>query len=133
MSSIGSELGRQALHHLFALYAIVVMTHFGLQIAFAHRAYRAALRARAGRSPLEQLPTVDFIITSYNEEPDRLEACLHSLVDQDYPGKVQVFVVDDYSQNRRELLPIYESYARLPGWSVFLARENRGKRAGQDV
>jgi hyaluronan synthase len=133
VSSIGTELGRQALHNLFALYAVVVMTHFLLQVIFAHRAYRAALRARAGRLPLTRLPSVDFVVTSYNEEPESLEACLESLVAQDYPGEVRVYVVDDCSLNRGELLPIYRRFAELPGWNILLARENRGKRAGQDA
>src|SRR5206468_4543642 len=97
MSSIGSELGRQALHHLFALYAVVVMTHFLLQVTFAHRSYRAAVRARENRQPFARLPTVDFVVTSYNENPASLLACLESLVKQDYPGQVRVYVVDDCS------------------------------------
>lgn len=133
MTSIGSELGRHALHDLFALYAVVVMTHFVLQVTFAHRAYRAARRERAARQPLERLPTVDFVITSYNEDPRRLEACLQSLYDQDYPGEVQVYVVDDYSVNRQELMPVYERFAAVPGWHMILADQNRGKREAQDL
>jgi hyaluronan synthase len=133
MTAIGGELLRNGLHHVLAVYAIVVMTHFLLQVTFAHRAYRAAVRTRAKRESLERLPSVDVIVTSYNEEPDRLDACLQSVVDQDYPGDVTVFVVDDRSQNRDELMPVYERFAALPGWAILLAKENRGKRAGQDA
>jgi hyaluronan synthase/N-acetylglucosaminyltransferase len=133
MSSIGVQFGHHALHHLFALYAVIVLTHFLLQVIFAHRSYRAAVRERANRQPFERLPTVDFVVTSYNENPASLVACLESLVRQDYPGEVRVYVVDDHSLNRDELMPIYRRFAQLPGWNILLARENRGKRAGQDA
>jgi hyaluronan synthase len=133
VSAIGGELFRHGLHHLLALYAVVVMTHFSLQVTFAHRAYRAALRDRACRPDPERLPSVDVIVTSYNEEPERLEACLQSVVEQDYRGRIRVCVVDDHSHNRPELLPVYKRFAALPGWNVLAAKENRGKRAGQDV
>jgi hyaluronan synthase len=133
VSAIGGELFRNGLHHLLALYAVVVMAHFVLQVGFAHRAYRAALRDRARRQDLERLPSVDVIVTSYNEEPERLEACLQSIVDQDYPGEVRTFVVDDHSLNRAELMSIYRRFASLRGWEVILAMENQGKRAAQDA
>ena len=133
MTAIGGELLRHGLHHVLAVYALVVLTHFVLQVAFAHQEYRAAVRDHEARDDVERLPSVDVIVTSYNEEPERLEACLQSVVDQEYPGKVRVFVIDDDSANRRALMPIYERFARLDGWEVLLARENRGKRAGQDV
>ena len=133
MSAIGGELFRHGLHHLLALYAVVVMTHFTLQVTFAHRGYRAAVRDRKRRRTPERLPSVDVIVTSYNEEPDRLEACLRSVVAQDYGGEIRVYVVDDHSLNRDELMPIYKRYAARPGWAVLRAKENRGKRAGQDV
>jgi hyaluronan synthase/N-acetylglucosaminyltransferase len=133
VSAIGGQLFRDGLHHLLGLYAIVVMTHFALQVTFAHKAYRAAVRSREQRGPLGRLPSVDVIVTSYNEEPDRLDACLQSIVDQDYPGEVSVYVVDDYSANRDELMPVYRRFAALPRWQVILAKENRGKRAGQDA
>jgi hyaluronan synthase len=133
MTSIGQELLQQGLHQLLALYAIVVMTHFVLQVAFAHRAYRAAVRARAGRPHREPRPSVDVIVTSYNEEPDRLEACLRSVQNQDFAGETRVYVVDDCSLNRPDLMPVYKRFAALPGWVVLLAKENRGKRAGQDA
>jgi hyaluronan synthase len=133
VSAIGGELFRHVLHHLLALYAIVVMAHFALQVTFAHRAYLSARRERADHPGLERLPTVDVIVTSYNEEPERLEACLQSVVGQDYPGEIRVYVVDDHSVNRAELMPIYRHFASVPGWEVLLAKENRGKRAAQDA
>ena len=133
MTAIGGELLQHGLHQVLALYAIVVMTHFLLQVTFAHRAYRAALRRQGARPPLDHAPSVDVIVTSYNEEPERLDACLQSVENQDYAGELRVYVVDDCSMNRTELMPIYERFAALPGWAILLARENRGKRAGQDA
>jgi hyaluronan synthase len=133
VTAIGGELLRQGLHQLLAVYAVVVMTHFVLQVTFAHRAYRAAVRARVDRPSSDHLPSVDVIVTSYNEEPDRLDACLQSIVNQDFAGETQVYVVDDCSLNRAELMPVYERFAALPSWVVLLATENRGKRAGQDA
>jgi glycosyltransferase involved in cell wall biosynthesis len=43
------------------------------------------------------LPTVSFVIPTFNEEED-LETCLKSIVSQDYPReKIEIIVVDDYS------------------------------------
>jgi hyaluronan synthase len=133
VSSLAGELLRHGLHVVFGLYAIVVMTHFGLQVFFAHRGYRRALAARACRGPLSGLPDVDVVITSYNEDADSLRSCLESLVRQDYPGAVRVHVVDDFSRNRAELRPLYAEFGGRPGWSILLPEENRGKRLAQDA
>jgi hyaluronan synthase len=132
MSSLATQLLHHLLHDVFALYASVVMTHFGLQVFFAHRSYRRALARRADRDNLRRLPDVDIVITSYNEDPASLRACLDSLVAQDYRGTVHVYVVDDFSKNRAELMPVYAEFDR-PGWSVLLPGRNRGKRLAQDV
>ena len=131
MSSLAGVLLHHVLHDVFALYASVVMAHFGLQVFFAHRSYRRALATRGARS--SRLPDVDVVITSYNEDPASLRACLESLLAQDYRGAVQVYVVDDCSKNRTELMPVYAEFDRIPGWSVLLPERNRGKRMAQDA
>jgi hyaluronan synthase/N-acetylglucosaminyltransferase len=133
MSSLGGELLRHGLHVVFGLYALVVMTHFGLQVLFAHRGYRRALAAREARSAPTRLPAVDVVITSYNEDAASLRSCLESLLRQDYRGAVRVHVVDDFSANRPQLMPVYTEFGRRPGWSVLLPEENRGKRLAQDA
>ena len=133
MSSIGSEFVHDVLYLVFALYAGVVMTHFAVQLFYAHRTHRQARRRRNSSSPLHRLPTVDVIVTSYNEEPDRLEACLNSLVAQDYGGDMHVYVVDDCSTNRRELMWLYADFATLPDWTILLAPRNGGKREAQNI
>ena len=101
MSSLAVQFLRHGMHLVFGFYAVVVMTHFALQVFFAHRAYRRALRARGGQGPLSRLPDLDVVITSYNEDPASLRSCLESLLRQDYRGVVRTYVVDDASANRR--------------------------------
>ena len=133
MSSLAAILLHHLLHLLFAFYASVVMAHFGLQVFFAHRSYRRALAERGARGPLLRLPDVDVVITSYNEDPASLRACLESLLAQDYRGTLRAYVVDDCSRNRAELMPVYAEFGRVPGWSVLLPDRNRGKRLAQDA
>ena len=133
MSSLGSEFAGYGLHLLFALYAGLVMGHFVLQVAYAHRTHRAGIRWRKTRGPLSRLPSVDIVVTSYNEDPDALGECLDSLVAQDYPGEVNVYVVDDASANRPELDPVYLDFCLLPNWHFLLAARNRGKREAQNT
>jgi hyaluronan synthase/N-acetylglucosaminyltransferase len=73
------------------------------------------------------------VIAAYNEEARSLDACLQSLIDQDYAGPLRVYVVDDASPNRDELREIYAHYDALPNWRVLLPTENRGKRHAQDA
>src|SRR5256886_11515534 len=107
------------------------MAHFGLQVLFAHRSYRRALATRGARSA--RVRDVDVVITSYNEDPASLRACLESLLAQDYRGSVRVHVVDDCSKNRAEVMPVYAEFERNPGWAVLLPGRNRGKRMAQDA
>jgi chitooligosaccharide synthase NodC len=136
MNALATELLHEILRAVFLAYAVLVMSHFTLQVVFAELAHRKGRAGRQGRRPLRRLPklpTVDVIITSYNEEPKSLDACLASLTRQDYPGAVNVWVVDDDSPNRAEVRPTYAAYASHPGWSVLLAPTNRGKRHAQDL
>ena len=127
MTSLAAQLLHDSLHLVFAFYALVVMSHFALQIFFADRGYRKALRARERRGPLSALPEVDVVITSYNEDPEHLRSCLESLARQDYPGVTRVYVVDDCSANRAELQPVgeelqkhHEGSREAPGYLISL-------------
>jgi N-acetylglucosaminyltransferase len=86
----------------------------------------AAMAARDSWQPAN----VDIIVTCYNEQPGLLGECLASLREQDYRGRIKVWVVDDGSKNRAELLPVLADYA-VPNWRILLSRENYGKRAAQ--
>jgi hyaluronan synthase len=133
VTSLGSQLLSGALHSVFVLYSVVVMSHFLLQTFLADRVFRAAKRERGVEQESSWAPAVDVVITAYNEEARSLEACLRSLVDQDYTGALRVYVVDDASPNRAELKSIYDHYGAIPGWRVLLPTENRGKRHAQDA
>jgi N-acetylglucosaminyltransferase len=75
-------------------------------------------------------PSVDVVVTCYNEQPELLRECLGSLRAQDYRGRIRVWVVDDGSQNRAELLPVLARSIR-PDWRVILSEQNYGKRIAQ--
>jgi N-acetylglucosaminyltransferase len=86
----------------------------------------AAVANRGGGPPL----SVDVVVTCYNERPELLDQCLRSVHGQDYRGRMKVWVVDDGSTNRDQLLPVLAGNAR-PGWQVLLSEENHGKRVAQ--
>jgi N-acetylglucosaminyltransferase len=75
-------------------------------------------------------PGVDVIVPCYNEEPLLLATCLDSLRRQDYEGPLHVWVVDDGSDNRPDLLPVLEAVTE-PSWNVVLRDSNQGKREAQ--
>jgi N-acetylglucosaminyltransferase len=72
-----------------------------------------------------------MVIPCFNEDPALLEACCRSVAGQDYPGPLQVWLVDDGSANRGDLLGVYERWGER-GWTVRLLDRNTGKRAAQD-
>jgi N-acetylglucosaminyltransferase len=86
----------------------------------------AAVANREDGPPL----SVDVIVTCYNERPELLDRCLRSLHGQDYRGRMKVWVVDDGSANRDELLGVLAGNAG-PGWQVLLLDGNYGKRIAQ--
>jgi hyaluronan synthase len=133
VTSLASQLLSGWLHSVFVFYSVVVMTHFVLQTVIAHRVFLAARRDRERTAESTWAPAVDVVIASYNEEARSLDACLKSLIDQDYEGALNVYVVDDASPNRDELAAIYAHYGALPNWHVLLPAENRGKRHAQDA
>ncbi|PQV42965.1 glycosyltransferase family 2 protein, partial [Paraburkholderia sp. BL21I4N1] len=56
------------------------------------------------------LPDVDVIVPCFNEQPSTLSACLESVANQDYAGKLRVYVVDDGSANLDAVRPVYDAY-----------------------
>ncbi|CAI2717898.1 glycosyltransferase [Nitrospina watsonii] len=70
---------------------LVVMVYFGSNLL--HLA-----RVRPAAAPLPRMPFVSVCVPARNEERD-LEACLTSLLNQDYPD-YEVIVVDDHSTDR---------------------------------
>jgi hyaluronan synthase len=132
VSSLAMQFLLGVLRITFSAYALLVITHFVLQTFFAHRTHRAFVRG-GGAPPTEFVASVDVVVAAYDEDPADLAACFDSLVHQDYPGEMNVYIVDDRSPNRAELASIYERYGALPGWRVLLPDVNRGKRHAQDL
>jgi N-acetylglucosaminyltransferase len=120
-----------ALRGVFLLYVTLVLLHSTLERVYALRSRR---QRRARPDPVPEpagWPTVDVVIPCFNEDPALLEACCRSVADHDYPGRMQVWLVDDGSSNRDALLVVYERWADK-GWNVRLLDGNTGKRAAQD-
>lgn len=137
MISLGIGVLHDAAYVLFLLYAILVFSHLVLQVASAavaaKRADRAHQRAVARSAARTAWPSVDVIVPIYHEHPDDLRRCCEALLRQDYPGTVHVYLVDDGSPNRPDVLELLAAYGGLPRWTVLLPDTNRGKRHAQDL
>jgi N-acetylglucosaminyltransferase len=120
-----------ALRGVFLLYVTLVLLHSTLERVYALRSRR---RRRSPADPVPEpprWPAVDVVIPCFNEDPALLEACCRSVAAQDYPGRMEVWLVDDGSRNRDALAAVYERWADK-GWNVRLLERNTGKRAAQD-
>jgi len=111
---------------VLSLYLALALAYSRLQRRFADPRRAATPATGGGPRP----PSVDVIVPCYNEEPALLAACLRSLRGQDYQGELAVWVVDDGSGNRHELLPVLEAEADR-AWRLVLLDGNRGKREAQ--
>jgi N-acetylglucosaminyltransferase len=129
--STGDRLGATLstlIYVLASAYVITVVCHSILQTRFCSP-HRGVGEIEAPSQP----PSVDVVIPCYNEDPELLEACFHSVAEQEYGGELQVYVIDDGSPNRAALLPAYRAYQARPNWHVSLLDRNVGKRRAQDV
>jgi N-acetylglucosaminyltransferase len=120
-----------ALRVVFVLYVTLVLLHSTLERVYALRSRRQRRAAPDPAPGPASWPAVDVVIPCFNEDPSLLEACCRSVAAQDYPGPMQVWLVDDGSGNRDALLAVYERWD-AHGWSVRLQDANTGKRAAQD-
>jgi N-acetylglucosaminyltransferase len=120
-----------ALRGVFLLYVTLVLLHSTLERVYALRSRR---QRRSRPDPVPEparWPAVDVVIPCFNEDPVLLEACCRSVAGQDYPGRMEVWLVDDGSRNRDALAAVYERWGDK-GWNVRLLDGNTGKRAAQD-
>nr|P24151.1 RecName: Full=N-acetylglucosaminyltransferase; AltName: Full=Nodulation protein C [Rhizobium leguminosarum bv. phaseoli]AAA98211.1 nodulation protein [Plasmid p42d] len=88
--------------------------------------------ASHGLGGFDELPSVDVIVPSFNEDPRTLSECLASIAGQEYGGRLQVYLVDDGSENREALRLVHEAFARDPRFNILLLPQNVGKRKAQD-
>lgn len=137
MTDLALTLLRSSLHWLLLGYGLIVLVHLALQVGaaarFARRARWAHERALEATANRRSWPSVDVVVPIYNEHPDDLARCCASLAAASYPGQLRVFLVDDGSPNRSDVLPVLERYGALPGWRVVLPERNAGKRHAQDA
>ncbi|GAA2420487.1 glycosyltransferase [Actinomadura vinacea] len=111
---------------LFGVAAVLTVLRLVLLLVFArmHTAgVRRARRRRARRRADPYLPPVSLIVPAYNEEAG-IAATIGSLLDTDYPGPVEVIVVDDGSTDRTA--EIASSFTGIPGVRL-IGKPNGGK------
>ncbi|MGW5411097.1 bifunctional polysaccharide deacetylase/glycosyltransferase family 2 protein [Actinomadura geliboluensis] len=114
---------------LFAVAGLLYVLRLILLLVFAHVHMRRVRRpgpppmpdiGEPGELPPDPFPPVSVIVPAYNEEAG-IAATVASLLDTDYPGSVEVIVVDDGSADRTA--EIVEDLG-LPG--VHLIRKPNG-------
>jgi N-acetylglucosaminyltransferase len=119
-----------AVKYITLLLAVMVM-----QRHFAASYWRIGRRrdsAPSRRPTTDYRPSVDVIVPCFNEDPTVLRQCLESLQAQRYDGELRVCIVDDGSDNRVALQPIYDQYLVYDRWQLITLTPNRGKRRAQD-
>ncbi|UVK48778.1 chitooligosaccharide synthase NodC (plasmid) [Mesorhizobium sp. AR07] len=112
-----------------ACYALLSTVYKGMQAVYSLPPTVAPASEDLVGSDL--WPSVDVIIPCYNEGPLTLSACLDSIANQEYAGKLRVYVVDDGSGNRDAVIPVHDNYAGDPRFDFILLPENVGKRKAQ--
>ena len=130
MTSLAVDLMRAVLGWLFLIYTVVAISHYLLQLFFAHRTYRRQASSEFAEAFPDLPIDIDIIVPSYNEEPDLLDACVRSALAQDHPGRVRVYVVDDGSPNRAALDATYDRLEES-GAIIIRSPRNVGKRHAQ--
>ncbi|PDT34948.1 MULTISPECIES: chitooligosaccharide synthase NodC [Sinorhizobium] len=112
-----------------SLYALLSTAYKSMQAVYSQPAFDSS----ASKRPVgfDQLPSVDVIVPCFNEDPGTLSECLASIADQQYPGEMRVYVVDDGSGNRDALRPVHETFVRDPRFDIILLPQNVGKRKAQ--
>ncbi|WP_051271548.1 glycosyltransferase [Shimazuella kribbensis] len=120
---------RAILYTAGGLYVLASTAHAVMQRRYASNSSRST-----SLGSKNDLPTIDVIITVFNESPERLEETLQSIEGQYQADKLNVYLVDDCStKNREELEQIYNKYRNKPPWHIILREKNAGKRQAQDA
>ncbi|MBP2444249.1 chitooligosaccharide synthase NodC [Rhizobium leguminosarum] len=112
-----------------SLYGLLSMAYRCVQVVHARRALAAEQLEPAGEA--SALPSVDIIIPSFNEKPRALSNCLASLANQDYPGVLRFYVVDDGSRDRDAVVEQQIVYAGDARFEFIVLPRNIGKRKAQ--
>jgi hyaluronan synthase/N-acetylglucosaminyltransferase len=118
----------RTLHLYLVVYGVLALGHLAVQVVLGHLDFRRQRRTLPP-PPLDWSPSVSLVVTVYNEDLSVLHRCLKSIDRQDYP-RLEVFVVDDRSKNREDLMDVLEEFSS-DRFHVILAAENKGKREAQ--
>lgn len=119
-AELGTHLGRYLAWFLIGGIAIVP----GFMNAFL--LLSLALDKRPRRQPLESYPPLSILIAAYNEAAS-IEETLVSIERQDYPGELQVIVINDGSQDDTAAI-VRRCLPRYP-WLHLLHLEKNGGKA----
>ncbi len=84
-----------------------------------------ALDRRPGHAPLEQYPGLSILVAAYNEEATIVET-IESIARQQYPGPLEVIVVNDGSKDRTAEL-VREQLPKHPWLRLHDLKQNVGK------
>ena len=107
---------------VFLVYGIAVIP--GFMNAFL--AISLMLDRRPVRRPLEAYPPISILVAAYNEEAS-IEETLVSIDRQNYPGELQVIVINDGSKDGTAQV-VRAAEARFP-WLTFVDLEQNGGKA----
>ncbi len=83
------------------------------------------LDRRPGHAPLERYPGLSILVAAYNEEATSVET-LESIARQQYPGPLEVIVVNDGSKDRTAEL-VREQLPKYPWLRLHDLKQNVGK------
>lgn len=84
-----------------------------------------ALDRRPGHEPLERYPGLSILVAAYNEEATIVET-IESIARQQYPGPLEVIVVNDGSKDRTAEL-VREQLQKYPWLRLHDLKQNVGK------
>jgi poly-beta-1,6-N-acetyl-D-glucosamine synthase len=91
----------EELGHLVS-YPVALIVVLGIAVipgyAFAFILCSLALDRRPARSSIEHFPPITVIVAAYNEEAN-IAATLRSIEQQNYPGPLEIILVDDGSKD----------------------------------
>ncbi len=107
---------------VFLVYGIAIVP--GFMNAFL--AFSLMLDRRPRRAPLAVYPPISILVAAYNEEAS-IEETLVSIARQNYPGEMQVIVVNDGSKDNTAAV-VRRAQERYP-WLSFVDLEKNGGKA----
>ncbi len=116
------------LETIVGMYGILALTHLFIQINLSHAHY---LRARKSVFNPSFHPSVAVIIPTYNEEEQALEDTVRAVVEQKYPGKMDIGIVNDGSKDPAGFYRVRQKYGHHSHVHFIDIKQNKGKRHAQ--